>query len=155
MNRCRRCGRGLTNPVHAQAGIGPICAKKAALELENSHDGEYPDIFLDVVTDDIVIQRLADGRVGTNVPHRWDAHGKGFEFGYGGSGPADLALNILLKVGLDRVDAYSLHQDFKWKYIAPLSQETGGTLPLTEVLAWIAQNERERFEATELFMEEA
>ena len=40
----------------------------------------------------------------------------GFNWGYGGSGPAQLALAVLLKL-TGRSEGY--HQ-FKWKYIAPL-----------------------------------
>lgn len=47
----------------------------------------------------------------------------GFEWGYGGSGPAQLALAILLDVTGDRELAEKLHQDFKWKFIANLPAE--------------------------------
>src|SRR3990167_8955216 len=54
----------------------------------------------------------------------------GFEWSYGGSGPADLALSILVDYfretpqdAKDRLPehsrAYALHQEFKWKFIAP------------------------------------
>jgi len=42
----------------------------------------------------------------------------GFEVGYGGSGPAQLALALLLEAGLDDERAVSLHQRFKWTFIA-------------------------------------
>lgn len=42
----------------------------------------------------------------------------GFNWGYGGSGPAQLALAIILKL-TGKSDGY---QDFKWKYIATLPQ---------------------------------
>ena len=41
----------------------------------------------------------------------------GFECGYGGSGPAQLALAILLMYG-DKKTATALHQDFKWEFLA-------------------------------------
>jgi len=40
----------------------------------------------------------------------------GFNWGYGGSGPSQLALAIVLKI-TGKSDGY---QDFKWKHIAPL-----------------------------------
>lgn len=41
----------------------------------------------------------------------------GLEFGYGGSGPADLALSILTDaVGAELANAY--YQDFKWAFVA-------------------------------------
>jgi len=65
----------------------------------------------------------------------------GFEWGYGGSGPAQLALAIIADVinapeghrppeffdeGKDaecRHRAVKLHQDFKWRFIAPLTKD--------------------------------
>jgi hypothetical protein len=41
----------------------------------------------------------------------------GFSWGYGGSGPAQLALAILLRY-LPAKEAVSLHQAFKWAIIA-------------------------------------
>lgn len=42
----------------------------------------------------------------------------GFSWGYGGSGPSQLALAIILKL-TGKSNGY---QDFKWKYIATLPQ---------------------------------
>lgn len=43
----------------------------------------------------IKIYRTAEGNAATNIPHLCVEHSPtGFEFGYGGSGPADLALNL-------------------------------------------------------------
>lgn len=61
----------------------------------------------------------------------------GFAWGYGGSGPAQLALAILADyfehvVGLDRVAAgvaaLRWHQDYKWHAIARLSRMEGFVL---------------------------
>lgn len=86
---------------------------------------------------DIVIERKPTGRalglrredpipeveVVVNVPHRYVVHSPtGFEFGYGGSGPADLALNILGAFVSAR-EAWRLHQHFKWEMIASLDQQ--------------------------------
>lgn len=78
-----------------------------------------------------------DGEYCTNVPQRIIDHSPtGFAWGYGGSGPADFALNVLsLFVGEDA--AYPLHQDFKWDFIASLP-ETGGTIAKSDILEWIA-----------------
>jgi hypothetical protein len=46
----------------------------------------------------------------------------GFEWGYGGSGPSQLALALLLEE-LDEESALSLYQDFKWVVIAQLASE--------------------------------
>lgn len=42
----------------------------------------------------------------------------GFNWGYGGSGPSQLALAVVLRI-TGKLDGY---QEFKWKYIAPLRQ---------------------------------
>ena len=46
----------------------------------------------------------------------------GFEWSYGGSGPAQLALAILLEE-VDEDSALNLYQDFKWVVIASLEGE--------------------------------
>ena len=42
----------------------------------------------------------------------------GFNWGYGGSGPAQLALAILLDVTRDPEIAQKYHQEFKWEFVA-------------------------------------
>jgi hypothetical protein len=51
----------------------------------------------------------------------WNHSPDGFSWGYAGSGPAQLALAILLKF-TDRETAIRLHQRFKQQIIAPLPQ---------------------------------
>jgi len=83
---------------------------------------------------------------GVPLPQRIVYHSPtGFEFGYGGSGPADLALNILA-LFVTRREAEQLHQDFKWAFIG--SAFPGQTLRAATVRAWIeaqrrAQSQRE------------
>jgi len=48
----------------------------------------------------------------------WNHSPDGFNWGYGGSGPAQLALAIMLEL-TGKPDGY---QDFKWKVIAGLPQ---------------------------------
>lgn len=64
----------------------------------------------------------------------------GLEFGYGGSGPADTALNILSLI-LPPREAWRFHQRFKAQYVAAIPRE-GGTLHLSEVRGWIAEQYR-------------
>jgi hypothetical protein len=59
----------------------------------------------------------------------------GFAWGYGGSGPAQLALAILLAAGLSENEAVRLHQDFKWAFIAPL-ERARFTIDV-DVQAWV------------------
>lgn len=61
----------------------------------------------------------------------------GFEWGYGGSGPAQLALAILSDVLKPHDDlTQRLYQDFKSDVIAGLPKE-GWTLTEAEVLRWV------------------
>jgi hypothetical protein len=48
----------------------------------------------------------------------------GFEWGYGGSGPAQLALAICLDAIGDPDMALRVYQEFKWRVIARLQHET-------------------------------
>lgn len=59
----------------------------------------------------------------------------GFEWGYNGSGPADLAYNILLMFTSRKV-AYTLHQDYKREVIANIPYE-GGEISELDVQTWL------------------
>jgi len=47
----------------------------------------------------------------------------GFEWGYGGSGPAQLALALLADHLQNHLRALALYQDFKWKVVAGLPRD--------------------------------
>jgi hypothetical protein len=49
----------------------------------------------------------------------WNKSPDGFSWGYGGSGPSQLALAICLKL-YGQEKALRVFQDFKWKYITTL-----------------------------------
>ena len=87
---------------------------------------------------DIVCRRGADGAaVVKGICQTWVWHSPtGFEWRYGGSGPADLALNILLATTADRDFAACHHQAFKWRFVASLTR-SGGTIRTDAVLDWI------------------
>lgn len=63
----------------------------------------------------------------------------GFECGYHGSGPAQLALAILVDVLGDKNKACSLHQDFKRSVIASLPRDANWTLSEGEVKTAVSQ----------------
>ena len=48
----------------------------------------------------------------------WNHSPTGFSWGYGGSGPAQLALALLYDVSEDKELSVKLHQDFKWELVA-------------------------------------
>ena len=167
-SKCGICGRPLSNPVSMTRGIGPICARKH-VNQEETQVGEFSDGYIDhPYWDKIILQRdagrMEGGRVFTNVPHLVTHHSpSGFEFGYGGSGPADLALNIMELAARDVLDAdqsvvelwgpdgsfqqrcsreaWVLHQDFKWEFIAGLPEE-GGEIPWQQIVEWVQANAR-------------
>ena len=62
----------------------------------------------------------------------------GFAWAYNGSGPAQLALAILLEV-TDRTTAERLYQDYKSSVIAALPKEENSTWTITsdEVMEWL------------------
>ncbi len=58
----------------------------------------------------------------------------GFEWGYGGSGPADLARSILIDcLGQDRADR--LYQDFKWSFVSRF-QFKGWKITSEQIESW-------------------
>jgi hypothetical protein len=78
-----------------------------------------------------------DGRRLSPVPSQqvWNHSPDGFNWGYAGSGPAQLALAILLAAGLDEERAVRLHQWFKADYIQHLPQAEFFTLDV-DVVEW-------------------
>lgn len=112
---------------------------------------------------ELILERR-DGEAWTNVPQALVDHSpSGFEWGYGGSGPADLALNVMALfyplapgdegVKLYRRDrcswqAWQLHQEFKWRFIASAPRE-GGRLPIAEVRAWLESEDVQKHLAFE------
>jgi hypothetical protein len=148
---CQRCGRGLRNPTSIQRGIGPICYGKQQKDSDMNIN-DLTDRHLDIdLNDGIYLQRDEHG-VATNVPHTVIQHSpSGYEFGYGGSGPADLALN-LAETMLHRLDwsgervgcydgncfklAWDMHQQLKWQFIASAPHE-GIVIPYATIKAWI------------------
>lgn len=81
----------------------------------------------------------------------------GIGWGYGGSGPADLALAILADYlgeaaaipphddydpavarHIERTRAWALHQHFKWDIVARLEQERGFTLEGRLIESWLS-----------------
>jgi hypothetical protein len=65
----------------------------------------------------------------------WNHSPDGFAWGYGGSGPSQLALAILLEAGISENEAVRLHQEFKREFIETQPQEDGWTLDV-DVEGW-------------------
>lgn len=115
---------------------------------------EFASIFLDDpdMKEVITLTRI-DGQAATNVPHLIASHSPtGYEWGYGGSGPADLALNIveniLRQMGFvgEKTKAWDgrkmfvaswlIHQSFKWNFIASMAAN-GGTIDYKEAKEFV------------------
>lgn len=101
----------------------------------------------------VILARDEDGSVWTNVPWTVIHHSpSGFSWGYAGSGPADLALNICemilshegfegertndLHKGDCFLAAWLMHQAFKNKHVVGIPQE-GGILPYEWIRKWV------------------
>jgi len=72
----------------------------------------------------------------------WNHSPTGFEWSYGGSGPAQLALALLLDVTKDGNVATDYHQQFKWEVVAKFSKE-GWSLWEFGILNWLAQAQQD------------
>ena len=97
--------------------------------------------------------RTPDGTAGSSIPQRHVHYAPtGFDWGFGGSGPADLALNVLalflpltpeatsvaLRDGSSVSEAaWALHHAFKYDLIATLPR-SGGHITAKTIRAWIS-----------------
>jgi hypothetical protein len=67
----------------------------------------------------------------------------GFEWGYGGSGPAQLALALCFNVTQDAERAQRVYQQFKWAVVGHLHQSTW-TMTEEFIMLWIVKIEAAR-----------
>lgn len=133
---CRICKRELTAPKSVKLGIGPVCARRKGMQPD-LFDNEEKHIVSGEFSGDIICKRIG-GRPAVNIEQTFIYHSPdGFEWGYGGSGPADLALNILIRF-TSRENAMSLHQAFKWDFISGMSK-AGGTIKKEEIETWLSE----------------
>lgn len=127
---CRVCNRRLSDSKSIKNGIGPICAGKEIIDENQTsifNDEKY-DLKFDPEIGDIIARRESSGIRHFNFPHKIVEHSPtGMEWGYGGSGPADFALNALLMFVPEKT-ARECYQDFKWLFVANLP-ENGGCIP--------------------------
>lgn len=119
-----------------QRGFGPVCWGK--IQVDKGKDGAEKQEQLLPGFDGDVICRREYGRIETNIPRVITKHSPGgFEWGYGGSGPADFALNILAAyIGTEKAQENGLYQEFKRQFLATLPFE-GGTIKKADIMAWL------------------
>jgi hypothetical protein len=143
MVRCRKCHRVLKNPEAQRKGIGPVCERKEGAKA-NHNETENGDQYEPYDGGNVWIERYEKGNyvggIKSNVPRQVVRHSPaGYNFGYGGSGPADFAWNVLLLFCKYPHEAELLHQDFKWKFIAVESCDRL-EIPREEIEAYILKN---------------
>jgi hypothetical protein len=61
----------------------------------------------------------------------------GFMWGYGGSGPSQLALALMIEFCEDEAVAAQVYQDFKWDVIARLDKDRDFALDPEDIRTWI------------------
>lgn len=80
----------------------------------------------------------------------WDHSPTGIEWGYMGSGPAQLALGILADaLGSDRL-AVRLHQRFKFEWVSPWSQTQEWMISQLQVACWALEQQTEVWPNTQM-----
>ena len=117
-----------------QAGAEGAQAAKAKAEkgrLLVRIEGTYGEWFDRVTLDGKELTPEASQQVRNHSPD-------GFAWGYSGSGPAQLALAILLAAGLRPDEAQQVYQRFKAQHIASLPDRSSFVLEL-DVKAWALQ----------------
>ena len=160
--RCSRCHRILKDETARNLGFGRVCWSKATGKpfpgkggdgggaRASNHSGAThtpraketgPMEPCPLLTGDVVCSIGADGESIVNIPRRITLHSpNGFSWGYCGSGPADLALNILsMYIGQAEAERGGLYQRFKERFFATLPEE-GGTIKREDILTWLAEN---------------
>ena len=107
----------------------------------------------DALIEGVTCWRASDGTARSSIPQRHVHYApQGVDWGFGGSGAADLALNVLalfLPLAADATGvalrdgsfvseaAWALHQTFKYDLIATLPR-AGGHITAKTIRAWIA-----------------
>ena len=74
--------------------------------------------------------------------HNLWKHSDGFNWGYGGSGPHQLALALLYHVTGDAEVASNNAQNFKWDIISKLDINKGWQMTQTKIEDWLDRNKR-------------
>jgi hypothetical protein len=101
-----------------------------------SGDGLATDVPQPAEGEDVRLWRDEDGIAHATAKHVERHSPTGIEWGYRGSGPADLALSILTRFA-DAETAQALYQRFKAEVIARVPDE-GGVIQADQVRSWLA-----------------
>ncbi|WP_139234514.1 DUF6166 domain-containing protein [Alicyclobacillus macrosporangiidus] len=151
---CGRCHRPLRNPRWREIGYGKVCYSKVQAESARGNEDSNQTIgaVLTGLVNGYVGMRTKQGLIinevigGRQVPlkHQVLHSPTGMEWGYGGSGPADLAYSILCTV-TDPETAERYHKEFKWDFVAGFDRDRW-ELDRHQVESWLAERLAERLE---------
>lgn len=94
-------------------------------------------------SDSEVRVEFKDGRPGYKLKHEVYHSPTGLSWGYGGSGPADLARSILADY-LGETPNPALYQKFKWDFIAPIKTPEF-VIDSTMISIWLEKRNRPSF----------
>ncbi len=158
--KCQICGRRLSDPVSIRMGMGPICLARQRMKIRKTSKQEVAEgigiqppkfhgfvlpedlekvnpakVYLAIRGKDENTIIVSDEK-GTRLLRHIVYHSPtGMEWGYGGSGPSDLARSILADfAGIKVADMF--YQEFKWDFIAK-QPEKGFQIPGQEILNWL------------------
>lgn len=94
--------------------------------IEGAYDGDYGDV------------KINGQKLSPRVSQMFRNHSPdGFAWGYPGSGPAQLALAILIASGASKTVALAHYQAFKRDFIETLPHDAGFRIEV-DVEAWLA-----------------
>lgn len=119
--------------------------KQAALQRPTQTDPTTPQVqpqekrYLMIRRDGEAVALVEGDGPTRPLPHVIHHSPAGVEWGYGGSGPADLARSILADaVGRDLAAQH--YQDFKWEFVARLVYQ-GGVINISQIHEWLKRKE--------------
>ncbi len=158
--RCQICGRRLSDPVSIRMGMGPICLARQRMKIRKTSKQEVIEgndvlppkfhgfvmledlekvnpakVYTAIRMDDENTITVSDEKGTRPLKHIVYHSPTGMEWGYGGSGPSDLARSILADfAGIKVADMF--YQEFKWDFIAKQA-EKGFKITGQEILNWL------------------
>jgi hypothetical protein len=110
----------------------------AALAIDEVAGAKLPDCtYIGFRSGAAAVVSICPGKAALPVRRDLVDHSPdGFEWGYGGSGPAQLALALLAHATADSDRAVDLHQQFKSEVVAGWPRDRGWKITAHEVRQW-------------------
>ena len=143
--QCARCGRALKSPKAREIGYGMVCWRKIQGEMaRDQRNSDDSIVITPTITDGYAGARGPDGSVkvvrirnGRQEPLRHLVHHSpdGFNWGYGGSGPAELARCIVADATGISNPHPAVYQEFKREFVSGWGDRW--EISLDEVRSWL------------------